>query len=47
MRSKGHKGDQEQMGSVRIRSHVAAGTPRRVRLPFSFGMISTGEINIP
>ena len=38
MRFKGHKGDQEQMGSVRVRSHVATGTPRRVRLPVSFGM---------
>ena len=43
MHFKGHKGDQEQMGSVRVRSHVAAGTPRRVRLPVSIGMLLTGE----
>ena len=41
------KGDQEQMGSVRVRSHVEAGTPRRVRLPVLFGMLLTGEITIP
>lgn len=29
------------------RSHVAAGTPRCVRLPVSFGMRLTGEIIIP
>ena len=39
-------GDQEQMGSVRVRSHVAAGTRRRVRLPVSFGMLLTVEILI-
>ena len=41
------KGDQEQMGSVRVRSHVEAGTPRRVRLPVLFGMLLTREITIP
>ena len=29
------------------RSHAAAGTPRRVRLPVSFGMLLTGETLIP
>ena len=29
------------------RSHVAAGTPRRVRLPVSFGMLLTEETLIP
>ena len=47
MRFKGHKDDQEQMGSVSVRSHVAAGKPRRVRLQVSFGMLLTGEILIP
>ena len=46
VRLKGHRGDQEQMGTVCMRSHVAAGTPRRVRLPVSFGMLLTGEILI-
>ena len=47
MRFKGHNGDQDQAGSVRVRSHAAVGTPRRVRLPVSFGMCLTGEIIIP
>ena len=29
------------------RSHVAKGTPRRVRLPESFGMLLTGEAFVP
>ena len=41
-----HEGDQEQMGSVRVRPHMAAGTPRRVRLPVSFGILLTGDILI-
>ena len=41
---KRHKGDQEQMGSVCMRSHVAAGTLRCFRLPVSFGMLLTGEV---
>ena len=34
------------MGSVHVRSHVAAGTPYCDRLPVSFGMLLTGEILI-
>ena len=47
MRSKGNKGNQEQMSIVRVRSHVATGSPSRVALPDSFGIILTGEIIIP
>ena len=46
VRLKGHRDDQEQMGSVHVRSHVAAGTPYCDRLPVSFGMLLTGEILI-
>ena len=46
MRFKGHNGDQDQAGSVRVRSHAAVGTPRRVRLPVSFTMLLTGDILI-
>ena len=44
MRFKGHKSDQGQIRSVRVRSHLAVGTPRRVRPLASSGMLLTGEI---
>ena len=31
VRFKAHRGNQKQIGSVRVRFHVSAGTPRRVR----------------
>ena len=46
MHSRGHKGNREQMGSVRVRFHVAKGFPSIVLLPVSFGIMLTGEITI-
>ena len=47
MSFKGHKGDQEHMGSVRVRSHVVAGLPCHVHLPVSLRMLLTVEVIIP
>ena len=46
MRSRGPEGNQEQMGSVRVRFHVAKGLPSLVLLSVSFGIVLTGEIII-
>ena len=46
MRSRGHKGNQEQMGSVPVQFHVAKAFPSLVLLPVSFGIMLTGEIII-